>query len=242
MKLSVIVPPNFTMFLRPRKLSHHMVLAQYVLDYPESFWRHEHESGAFILLDNGVAEGIQLPFNTVLDMAQLIHADEIIMPDVQGDMWMTLQKFVEHRHQVPLRQRMAVPHGTSWFEWTECLIKLCDMGCRSIGVAKMYESFPGGRLEALNIIDQHMVNWTHDIHLLGCYNRPYKEIREVALKYPWVRSVDTAAPIAYAQQGCSIDADAHCSINWYVDCPGNLVLHNINLLLEACNAFNLEES
>ena len=243
MKLSVILPHEYVGLLRARNLSHHMVLAQYVLEYPAEFWRGEHDRGSFILLDNGVAEGIQMPFEQVLCLADYIHADEIIMPDVMGDCEQTLSNFLDWRPQVPLRKRMAVPHGSNWGTWTDCLLNMCDMGCRSIGVAKRYEAFDGGRPHALQIIEDRHIHWSHDVHLLGCYARPYEEIRRVANQFPWVRSVDTAAPLAYAQHHVDVTTDAHYSVDWrWVSEIDFAILANIDLLLEASNAFNLEES
>ena len=237
MKLALVAPPQALHLVESQRLSYHLVLAQYVLPDPvyADFYHKLHDKGDFIMLDNGAAEnGHSLGIDELLVAAERVHADEIVMPDVLDEAAGTLMLTQRSIPSVPRRMRAVVPQGRNWAEWEYCATQLVTYGCVTICVAKRYEKLPGGRVEALRIIKQHRWAWDHNIHLLGCSQRPLVEIGAAYNEYYGIRGIDTGAPIAYAQAGRSIDSDRHASLQWQAPFNDDMALSNIRLTLGAC--------
>lgn len=234
MKLAVITSPDGFGLLEEFRLSYHLLLAQHCTDgaYLE-YYKHLRAKGDFLILDNGAAElGESMDFARVLEHAAVLDVDEIAMPDVLGNSDETLKLFLQYCPYVPERRRMAIPQGRNFDEWTTCLNEMLIAGCRSIGVAKRYEQWVGGRaqlLEYLEVIDAHR---SYDVHLLGCYKRPSDELTGLNRAFPWIRGADTAAPFAYAQAGVNIYLGEHVSHDWYGEFDAGLARTNIYNLLK----------
>lgn len=239
MKYALIAQPyQGDLLISQFRLVYHMVLAQYVLSdsnyaaYYKNLSKHDH----FIMLDNGAAEnGHSIGIENVVKAADMIGGvDEIVMPDVLDEMRATVAATFAARPFVPERMRAVVPQGKTWEEWTECALALLDMKCRTICVAKRYESFKGGRVRALKIIEDHSWHKTHNIHLLGCYRNPLREIRDARAAAPWVRGIDTAAPISYAQHEAVLTHPSWYSLEWNGKFNFAVAETNVDLILEAC--------
>lgn len=237
MRLAVITPPHAMTCVGKLGLSYHMALATYCWDpLYVGYYRNLAMKGAHVIFDNGAAEhGESLPFDDVLSLAEAIGATEVVMPDVLLDGPKTLQNTSSWVNYVPERNRMMVPQGNAMGEWLRCLDALVALGCRSIGIPKLCERFVGGRVAALRHIVSKKLHYTHDIHLLGCYRNPSKEIGDVVELFPWVRGIDTGAPIAHAQEGLTMSYDEHEPLKWDVPAPCKYVKGNIKALLKICN-------
>lgn len=240
MKFALITGPSGFDLVREMNLGYHLVLAQYCIQnkaYLE-FYAELHKLGHFIILDNGAAEmSRSIDFSQVLDVAEDLDPDEIIMPDVLGDCEETIRLFAEYRSSVPVRYRMGVPQGATWDQWTIALEIMLGDGVRSIGVAKRYEAFDGGRCAALQIFSNHN-SPKIDTHLLGCYRDPFTEVYQIGQKYHWVRGVDSAAPLAHAQAGFSMhDIPGHLSYEWDVPFPHKPAFDNVMQMIHACTSF-----
>ena len=207
-----------------------MVLAQYINEDPDyaEFYTRAHERGDFIIIDNGAAEHAGLPFDQVLDAAERVGADEICMPDVLDDGPATVRATLEAAHLVPPRKRMLIPQGKTWEEWVECLQQIEEIGGRSIGIAKRYEALPSGRACALGFIHGLGLTRKYDIHLLGFYEDPLRELSHIRARRMPIRGVDSGAPVAYAQHNMELN-DGHASLDWNAPIP----LERIEPKLEA---------
>lgn len=118
MNLAHIVPPQWegTLFNRGYK----MALAHWVLEYP-TYVEALQESSAYILLDNGAFEGAQVSVPDLVRAAQLIGADEVVLPDVRGDAKATLQSSWAALGQVETQSVMFVPQGRVEEDRQACL-------------------------------------------------------------------------------------------------------------------------
>jgi len=237
MKLALIAPPKYQWIPYIWRSGYHFVLAQY-LDDPNyaGMYTILRDAGHFLILDNGAAEfGKSIDLEKLRAAYDLLQPDEIILPDSLGKGVETMQLTHAAVHMFPRKKRAVVPQGRNWIEWEMCLNKLVSYGCATICVPKLYEGYKGGRLKALKIIQKNRFYWDHNIHLLGCYDNPLEEIRRVRDMFPWVRGIDTAAPIAYAQQGKKIDDPERASLDW--DNPSadhTLINENLRGCLLAC--------
>jgi len=236
MKFALITAPNGFEILDVLHLSYHLVLAQYKDDYAYlSRYKVAHRLGDFVMVDNGAAElGRSIPFEQVLDFANAIRADEVILPDVLDDSVATVKSSIETAHFLPPKKCAVVPQGSNWDEWTWCLKELLSLGCRTICIAKRYERLPGGRPHALGILRKMDLLDRYDIHLLGFDGDPLKEIREALACYQGIRGVDSAVPLAWAQQGMQL-GEAHRSYTWGGRFVGALATYNARQILSACN-------
>lgn len=237
MKLALICSPTDFETIEWFSLGYHMVLAQHVLNNTAyaNYFAEKHQQGHFIILDNGAAEGVSLPFNKVVQAADIVGADEIALQDVMFNGPDTVGKHLETRALLPPNKRMIIPQGRSWDEWTQCLKNLTmNVSYRSIGVPKHLEQLSGGRVKALSIIHDFRLHREHDVHLLGCYRNPVQEILNARRAFPWVRGIDTAAPFAYSQNNAMVTRDEHYSYVWNERGFDRLTHDNVILLRDAC--------
>jgi len=173
-----------------------------------------HERGDFIIVDNGAAERDTPPFTKIVDAANAIGADEIIMPDRLGDREATAELLKQHASQVQPTRRMVVPQGRSVDEWFQSLEELTAIArFTTIGVPKHLEQVPGGRHAVLGRLVLLGYSNMYQIHLLGIGGIPKQEV-EAYSGYTFVRGWDTGAPIAYAQECCRITAPVRHSLDW----------------------------
>jgi hypothetical protein len=156
------------------------------------------------------------------------------MPDVLDECNATVSATGNAIKFVPERMRAIVPQGKDWADWEYCATTLVRLGCRTICVAKRYEALEGGRAHALGIIRRHKWHLTHDIHLLGCYRNPLREILNAIEVAPWVRGIDTSAPISYAQHGDTLDHPKWHSLEWNKPFRYGTAVVNMDFILEAC--------
>jgi hypothetical protein len=238
MKYALIAQPNGgDQLVNEFRLTYHLVLAQYVLSDRRyaAFYHNLHMQDHFIMLDNGAAEnGHSIGIENVVRAADLVGVDEIVMPDVLDECNATISATANAMKFVPERMRAVVPQGKDWADWEYCATHLVAMHCRTICVAKRYEAFEGGRAHALGIIRQHKWHLTHDVHLLGCYRNPLREILDAIEAAPWARGIDTSAPISYAQSGDTLDHPKWHSLVWDAPFHHTTAVVNMDLILEAC--------
>jgi len=133
---------------------------------------------SFIIMDNSAIEntGGALDFPTVLDAAQIVGADVIMMPDVVGNFPLTqdliLKEFYHLRAcKYPL---MKVPQGTTLTEVFECvqwLLTTFPPACLDEpvywGIPRILTNNPeiGSRAPVIEFIN--LLPGNHQIHLLG---------------------------------------------------------------------------
>lgn len=170
-------------------------------------------NGHYFMMDNGMSECYryedgqpvemlsELPnFGEIADFVEKYGIDEVILPDdPNGD---TFYKALSWVDCVPERKRAVVPHGRTVQEWVDCYDRMCNTwGFRTVCIAKMYERDLG----RMNLL-RHINTDVHDVHFLGSYKNAAREI-EAASRSGFVRSFDTAAPLANAQNGHDMMVD-----------------------------------
>jgi hypothetical protein len=262
MKLAVVCPKEYQSILGTLGMSFHLVDAYKAASdqaYLE-WYKASRGTGQFIILDNGAAEIVEvdhgkameggvkktrdaLPFETVLHLAEVLNADEIILPDMKMDSKWTVKHSSQAALSIAPRKRAVVPQGTNWTEWTACLKLLMNLEPATICVSKDYEELEGGRAEAIKIIKELGHFDRCHVHLLGLKAIPPRgiktEVEEILRMHPSVRSLDTGAPIAYAQHDVTIeDHRIRFSLDWTSEFQFNvkssLIIHNIMALNDWC--------
>lgn len=238
MKLSLIGSPHDFGLLNHVDTSYHLVLAQQLLFEPDyiSYYKAKRIRGDFIIVDNGAAElGESLPFDDVLQAAEQINADEICLPDKLKDADRTLDLHYKYYQKVPSYRRMAIPQGKDGKEWLYCLDELLDiLDFFSVGVPKHLDDSSEGRMFVLGEMERRGYHKMFHVHLLGCNKAPLYEVKLVQKNFPWVRGIDTAAPLAYAQASQTLNYGKHISYNWHTPTKDReCAIKNMIDLLEA---------
>lgn len=210
-KIAQIVP---VLHLEQIENNHyHMCLAHLVGDkrYAE-FYRCMSNEGKFVLMDNGAAEGAQLPVKELLKMYDAIRPTEIVLPDTLNNCVDTLRKTLDFIHEysnLPYRF-MGVPQGKDFDEWCACVeVMLREPRINSIGVSKFLNIATGNneiRFHACAYIDKvakALGRRDVEIHLLGCDEGPYL-VGQIQQLFPMVRGCDSAFAFIATQAGVEI--------------------------------------
>lgn len=226
MQMASIVPQNFLEMTA--EANFHMALACFIGEegyekYTE-FFRNRKE-GSFCVLDNGVIEGKPMPFAECVHRAELINADEIVLPDVYRDnhgTYEAVKEAIDYYVQNDMFDNrfrlMVVPQGNSMEDWLDCAVNLLnDFGTHisTVGIPKhLIETCNerDGRLIAIsNLYERFPDLHEWDIHLLGCWKTPLEVL--VCAKaseqgiIPHIRSCDSAIPYVYARNGLRFSDD-----------------------------------
>jgi hypothetical protein len=231
-KIAIISPDTYLATVN--HLSFHFVLAHRLTASDCQFYRNCHQHGDFIILDNGAPEGALVRDTELIEAANAIRADEVVFPDVLRDADATIKASFSPKIQnaIHFNRRMVVPQGKDWAEWTWCLNQMLKIfEPRTVGVPKWLDELPGGRLEALRILYVPYLKHHFDIHLLGMARAPAVEFAE--LNFSWVRSMDTALPVALAQCGKYIDDGMkRASMQWDASYTDHIADRNVSQLLQ----------
>lgn len=251
MQIATIVPTKYLYMVEAD--DYHLCLAQLIETDPSytSFYKAKADTGSFVILDNGAAEG-HLPETSYLyEKALKINANEVQVPDVFFQKDETLKLAFKGVNFLKKKKWpgtiMVVPQGRYLHEWVDCAKEMCGWDSDiCIGVPKNLVHTIGhrGRLEALQELFLQMT-YLKPIHLLGCWTDP----REVGEIYKWfqeqtigncLRGVDSRLAYLYAYEGWELDPDMHDKpprkdID-FSDSSTNeeLLEHNIKLWREYC--------
>jgi hypothetical protein len=218
------------------RLSFHFTLAQHLIRNTKlrDWFYGQSSTGAFIIVDNGAPEGDPVSIDSLIEVAQEIHADEVVLPDVLRDAEATISLTTNPKilRNIPHRRRFVVPQGKNWDEWSYCLTHLVQyVKPATIGVPKWLNELPGGRRKALEIIHEKRLYRRCNIHLLGAARPFFQEMQELSL--PFVRSMDTALPIALAQQGLVLNTESpRVSYAWNQGFSSRLAERNIDIAVK----------
>lgn len=240
MKFALVTGPNHFDLVEFYSLGYHLLLAPELLTDSKylGYYLNKRRQGHFLIVDNGAAElGESLNFNDVLKVAEKVGADEIALPDVLEDSEATLSASIKHYHKVPRQHRMFIPQGRSVLEWFACLHDaMAKFDFATIGIPKLMEMYPGGRAGIIDSIVESGAQNRYNIHLLGCYKAPLKEVQSAyKAGKGFVRGIDTAAPLAYAHQGQSMKYEKHLSYIWNVKVAASgVATTNVADMLKAC--------
>jgi hypothetical protein len=128
---------------------YHLLLAHNILADPVAhtqFWAHRSE--AFIIMDNSLIElGRPLDASKVVEAAEMVNAQVVVLPDVLGDAKATL-RFIKHdigkipKHFI----RLGVVQGTSLEECLRMTTEMVRLGVDAISVPRHLTERLGSRV------------------------------------------------------------------------------------------------
>jgi hypothetical protein len=177
-----------------------MVLTHLVLKHPgyAKYYNKRALKGSYLILDNSLIElGGSVKLRTVLDAAEIIGPDEIVLPDVYKDGNATLESvrnsLIEYDgYQYNKSYKLqAVCHGKDFKEWCHIwdeLNKIDDLTC--IAIPKVTTS-QFGRLKAVRYALKNNPS-NKEIHLLGCWDSVNEFKEYTADEKQAIRGVDTS--------------------------------------------------
>ncbi|MEK0326889.1 MAG: hypothetical protein QQN63_14425, partial [Nitrosopumilus sp.] len=176
----------------------------------------------FVIMDNGVIElGKAMAFQAVIEAADIVQADCIIMPDVVGD-YKATRKAVEAEWEIINNcdySIMKVPQGDTDKELIQCVEWLAATFPRDIvdywGIPRCITNNArmGSRAPIIDYINNICLN--AQIHLLGMSDN-FKDDIECSKKYH-VMGIDSANPIILGLMNVSInELWSHTSNSRYV--------------------------
>ena len=172
----------------------------------------------FIIMDNGLFEGVTHTTEDLLEKIQWLQPDIFVVPDAWNDSTITLRNakhwMINYKNLLPENTNlMAVCQGKDMGELISTYQTLVDLGYKhiainhsSIAYEKEYESNMSklkkqmyGRMEFLRkLVEKGTVRKSIHHHLLGC------SLPQEIMAYndwPWIKSIDTSNPILVGAEG-----------------------------------------
>lgn len=227
---AALIPPiaHLEEFCDSAKL--HLVLSHLLSNRAYyDFYREQRLRGAFLILDNGAHENkAGQSMEDLLLAALRLRASEIVLPDTLFDRAATTKGTEESlRYLLGAGQDlwgnraypgfMVVPQGSSRLEWENCFADLLQIYTNAqvhrrdlfprtltVGVSKDYDDlFPGGSIGLLEYLERFREWVVFEVHLLG-WARNLATLWDLAHRFPWIRSTDSAKPFVYAKAGIEL--------------------------------------
>lgn len=169
------------------------------------FYSEASRGDAYILMDNGAAEGQQLSMEQLVACYERVMPDEIVLPDTLCDCEDTLRKSSEaivYLNNVYGVHKpftfMGVPQGHNLSEWCRCMEEMLKWPeIHALGVSKFLQMEVQDEMTRYyavqcleNAIKRHR-RYDVEVHLLGCSESP-QTIAKIAKDFPFVRGCDSA--------------------------------------------------
>lgn len=191
----------------------HMALTHLckIPEYAE-FMRSEHEEGKFIMLDNSLIElGRAVTTEELLEAAELVCADEIIIPDSYKNAKETVERATKAMKEIKKSGYkncvMAVAHGKTLDEWAWCAKQLIALNIDTLGIPKVMCEVLGrqGRMMCIRKLKRMFmsgeIKYIPTLHLLGIWDDAL-EVGEIERRGELkVRSVDSVLAYKFASFG-----------------------------------------
>ena len=171
----------------------------------------------FIIMDNGLFEGVKHTTEDLFDKMWLVKPNIFIVPDEWNDSNATLRNakhwMINYKNRVPEdTQFMAVCQGKTLGELVITYQTLIDLGYKhiafnhsSIAYTEFYPDHKPlyaqmlGRIELIRmLVEKDIVRKGLYHHLLGC-SLPQEMM--VYSNFDWIKSVDTSNPIIVGSEG-----------------------------------------
>lgn len=230
MKVALIPPIPELPFFATGDL-HLLLTDQFEQAHYRNHYLVQRHKGAYLILDNSAHEnGAGDKASEIRNQAIFYNAQEVVVPDVLEDGPGTIEGAIAAIEEWFEGGRKAmrdlnpalmyVPQGSDYEDWQECLRTLTRLHKHTakkhnlrrnfvIGVSKDYEVWDGGieRLlsEDISPLRNYLINEgiTIQVHLLG-WGRQLWKLRELAARFPWLRSTDSAKPFVFARGGIDL--------------------------------------
>lgn len=202
MKLALIPPQAH--LVDASRTGYHLLLPQHTDEKAyRAFYRWRRAEGDFLMLDNGVAEGVEVSGARLMEIGREYGVHEIVMPDVLMDMNATLdasyQFSREFADEEPWFNYVGVVQGTTLEELKTCASKLSTLTCvRTLAIPRHVET-------TIGIGTRFMIAcyirecFDCNIHLLGTNPEYITELIQYGSEYRrlGIRGIDTASPYYY---------------------------------------------
>jgi hypothetical protein len=158
----------------------------------------------FKMLDNGAAEGHWTTAEDLLYLAWNLQVDEVIAPDVYGDMPGTLRLLKGFMYVAQAYRVMAVLHADTWKEFNTIFNEAIDLGVESVALPRVMTKKlgPMARVEAADFIRKYS---QIPIHALGSTHRLVEAYQ--LSRQGIVRGIDSSAPVVLGLQGRDLDEE-----------------------------------
>lgn len=211
MRAAVLAPTGLLKRYAARS-RYHLCLAHLCQDlnpYSE-FYRNAVARGEYVILDNSIIElGHPMTETQLYTAINIIRPTEFVIQDFPRDQATThfwaMHKAVEFKKRYPHMKLMAVPqwHESRRFEdWWESYMWLRDLPfIDTIGLPKFIRQGRGLAVQRLD--EDPMLRLDKEFHLLGTWGNPI-EVSEMAIRFPWIRGVDSKAPVRFGQCGVAL--------------------------------------
>lgn len=192
----------------------HMILPDQLKTFSNNgyYTFYRHQAIGYKILDNGAAEGDQVHPVQLIELAQELQVNEVVVPDEMGNTRDTIQKAMEFDHvarRFPTRFKyMGVLQGRTLAQLEMCLeYYIRQPWISTIAFPRILQEYwhPLIRLEFIRNLERIIREAHKEIHCLGSTRYP-QEVRQLA-KLGYVRSIDTCVPAELARQGLVLDGD-----------------------------------
>lgn len=198
MKISHIVPVDLLDLIEGRDF--YMCLANIAIKNKEylEFYKQQKQRGAFVLLDNGEAEGDQMSLDTIWKVVEQINPNEIILNDSLFNREETIKKSKQaldyYKSKGYEGQYMFVVQGKTFEDWIKCYEEFDMTNISTIGIPKAVVKWNDDtRLKCC----EYLKDKNKQVHLLGCQNS-IKELIKLR-QYNFIRSNDTSLAFLLAK-------------------------------------------
>lgn len=195
--------------------------------------------GAFMILDNGIAEGVQTSIGELHAKARMMMVNEIVVPDTLGDLESTILQAKQYEASALREFRyMGVVQGKTLAECYDCIRAFGELPyiC-TLGIPRHLLTTINKDARALIVaFVRRNFGWRFAVHLLGTSREYMKEFENYGQHYQdqGVRGVDTSAPYVYALAGATLVDNIRTERpDNYFDCiiaDSNLAHINIQLM------------
>lgn len=201
MKIALIAPQSMLQLNTRTDVA--LVLPRMLHD-PDTI-KYFRDSRVYKILDNGVAEGDQYDFKTILNMAREIRADEVVIPDTLAQANATIRQAVETEAlciEFAEFNYMGVIQGYSIMDMLKCLAVFNDMPhVNVVGIPRITAEALGHRGARSDMVREVLRRYPgrFEIHCLGSTRFTFEP--QVLSQYPQIRSMDTSLPIYLGMAG-----------------------------------------
>ena len=172
------------------------------------------QDGSFIIMDNGLFEGVDHSEEELLAAVDIIKPDVFITPDAWNEADVTLDNYRKWKDKIDPEKIMVVLQANDMFEVEELYNELVEDGCKYIGfnhLAKFYDDYSChphfetrktlGRIEFISWMKEtNKLDKDVHHHLLGC-NLASEFKYYPSVYFPEIKTCDTSNPISLAFEG-----------------------------------------
>lgn len=174
--------------------------------YVRAYQRARH-NGSYMILDNGVAEGLETDPGELVELARRMMVNEVVIPDTIGDAEATLKQAYTFKDAPYEFNYMGVVQGSSFGECTDCIKGFKAMKyITTLGIPRHLLDIGEGM--RFSLVDYIRLKYGSDyaIHLLGMNRKYTNELISYGSAYRAfnVRGIDTSTPFIYAMHGAAL--------------------------------------